>query len=167
MSTRTNYSDEEWKAISGSPVAAGLLITLADASGPAGIAKEALAVGRTITESATGEAPEIVRALAEDVKSRGGRPDLPELPSGDRMQTKNALIGLITTAVHAVERTSPAEADAYKQWLASLASKVAQASKEGGFLGFGGIVVSPEEGAALKQLDEVLGITSRQTPEPS
>jgi hypothetical protein len=167
MSTQSNYSSEEWKAISGSPVAAGLLITLADASGLAGIAKEALAVGKAVTDSATGNTPEIVRVLAEDVKSRGGRPELPELPAGDRTQTRNALIALITTAVRAVERQSPTEARDYKEWLVSVATKVSQASKEGGFLGFGGTLVSSSEEAALKQLAEVLGTTVRQTPASS
>jgi hypothetical protein len=46
MSTKTDYSAEEWKAISGAPVAAGLLITLSDPSGAVGITKEALAVGQ-------------------------------------------------------------------------------------------------------------------------
>jgi hypothetical protein len=72
MSNKANYSAEEWKAISAAPVAAGLLITLSDASGPVGIAKEAMAVGKAITDSARGDAPEIVKALAETVKSGGG-----------------------------------------------------------------------------------------------
>ncbi len=65
MSTKNDYSAEEWKAITGAPVAAGLYITLADASGPVGIAKEAMAVGKAITESAGADAPEVVKALAE------------------------------------------------------------------------------------------------------
>jgi hypothetical protein len=167
MSKKTDYSAEEWKAISGAPVAAGLLITLADASGPVGIAKEAMAVGKAITQSELGDAPEIVKALAENVKSGEGRPELPDVPTGDRTQTKNALIGAIKTAVRAVETKSPAEAEGYKKWVASIATKVSQASKEGGFLGFGGTLVSGEEEDALKQLADVLGISTRPTAAPS
>jgi hypothetical protein len=164
MSKKTDYNADEWKAISGAPVAAGLLITLSDASGPVGIAKEALAVGKAITDSAAGDAPEIVKSLAENVKSGGGRPELPEVPTGDRAQTKNALIGAIKTAVQAVESKSPGEAAAYKTWLASVATKVSQASKEGGFLGFGGTAVSTDEQEALKQLGDVIGIGTRTPP---
>ena len=64
MSKKTDYSPEEWKAISGAPVAAGLFITLSDASGPVGIAKEAMAVGKAITESAVGDAPERACSLS-------------------------------------------------------------------------------------------------------
>jgi hypothetical protein len=91
MSTKNDYSAEEWKAISAAPVAAGLLITLSDASGPVGIAKEAMAVGKAISDSALGDAPEIVKSVGESVRSGGGRPELPDVPHGDRAKTKEAL----------------------------------------------------------------------------
>ena len=155
MSTKTDYSVAEWKAISGAPVAAGLFLTLADASAPAGVDKEAMAVGWAIARSALGDAPEIVRALAESVKGGGGRPELPDLPTGDRTQTKKALIGAVKTAVRAVENKSPSEVEGYKTWLAAVAAKVSQASKEG-FVGIGGALLSREEEEALKQLAAVL-----------
>ena len=157
MSTMKDYSDQEWKAISGAPTAAGLFITLADASGPVGIAKEAMAVSRAISEAATGgDAPDVVKSLAEGMKS--GRPELPDLPMGDRDKTKEALLGTIKAAVSAIETKSPAEAKPFKMWLASIAAKVSQASKEGGFLGIGGTPVSRDEENALRQLSEVLGM---------
>jgi hypothetical protein len=55
-----------------------------------------------------------------------------------------------------VERHSPSEAQAYKTWLASVAKKVAEASKEGGFLNMGGTLVSSKEEEALKELTQVL-----------
>ena len=158
MSKKTDYSAEEWKAISGAPVAAGLLITLSDVSGPIGIAKEGLAVGKAITESASGDAPEIVKAVAESVRSGGGRPEMPPMPGGDRTQLKNALVGAITTAVVAVATKSQGEVDAYKTWLMSVASKVSQAAKEGGFFGIGGTQVSDKEKQALADAASALGL---------
>jgi hypothetical protein len=161
MSTKNDYSADQWKAISGAPVAAGLYITLSDASGPIGIAKEAMAVGKAITESASGNAPDIVKALGESVKAAGGRPEVPDVPKTDRAQMKVALIGSLQNAIDAVAAKSPSEADAFKRWLLSVASKVAHASKEGGFLGIGGIEVSTEEQEALNQLASALGSTGR------
>jgi hypothetical protein len=158
MSKKDDYNAEEWKAIAASPVVAGLLITMSDASGPVGIAKEAVALGMAITASASTSAPEIVRSLAESVKSAGGRPELPDIPRGDRSQTRDALIKILRTATAAVERKSPAEAEPYKTWLVSVATGVSQASKEGGFLGFGGDRVSVDEQEALKQLAGTLGV---------
>src|SRR4029450_6466097 len=158
MSTKNDYSAEEWKAISAAPVAAGLLITLSDASGPVGIAKEAMAVGKAISDSALGDAPEIVKSVGESVRSAGGRPELPDVPHGDLAKTKEALISVIKTAVGALQTKSPTEVESYKAWLVSVAAKVAQASKEGGFLGIGGTLVSNDEQEALKQLTDVLGV---------
>jgi len=163
MSTRLDYNEAEWKAISSAPLAAGMLITLSDASGPLGIAKEAMAVSRAIAESASGDAPEVVRSLAESAKTWGGRPAMPDVPRGSREQAKDALIGAINAAVEAVETKSPSEVQSYKTWLASVAVRVAQASKEGGFLGIGGTPVSAEEQAAVDQLAAMLNVSAPQT----
>ncbi len=164
MSKKTDYSAEEWKAISGAPVAAGLLITLADTSGPVGFAKEALAVGYAITRSsASVNAPEIAKSIAENVRSGGGRPELPDVPTGDPAQAKDALMGAIRAAVQAVESKSPSEAEAYKAWLASIAATVSRASKEGDFLGFGGARVSSDEEDAIRRLADALAIRMRRT----
>ncbi len=157
MSIKNDYSAENWKVITGAPVAAGLYITLADASGPVGIAKEAMAVGKAITESASGNAPEIVKALAESVRTAGGRPELPDIPKTDRAQMKVALIGYLQKAIDAVAVKPPCEADAFRQWLLVVATRVAHASKEGTFLGIGGTEVSTDEQEALNQLAGALG----------
>ncbi|HKF66674.1 MAG TPA: hypothetical protein VKB36_09100, partial [Vicinamibacterales bacterium] len=84
-------------------------------------------------------------------------PESPNVPMmGSRAESKMALTSTIRNAVDAVERHSPAEAQPYKMWLAAVARKVAEASKEGGFLGIGGTLVSAKEEEALKELDEVL-----------
>ena len=166
MSKKTDYNDAEWKAISAAPVAAGMFITLSDASGPVGIAKEAMALGKAISDSASGDAPEVVKALAQSVKEGGGRPEMPDVPTGDRTKTKEALMGIIKNAVTALTAKSPTEAEGYKTWLASVAAKVSQASREGGFLGIGSTQVSADEEAALKQLASVLGVHAPQPTRP-
>jgi hypothetical protein len=133
-----------------------MFITLADTSGPVGIAKEAMAVGRAITDAAQGQTPEIVKAIATSMKD-SGRPETPDMPMmGNRAKSKLALTNTIKSAVDAVERHSPAEAEPYKAWLAAVARKVAEAAKEGGFLGMGGTLVSQKEEDALEELKAVL-----------
>jgi hypothetical protein len=68
------------------------------------------------------------------------------------------MIEKITADVAIVEQQAPAEVDAYKAWLMAIAVQVANASKEGGFLGFGGTRVSGGEQAALERLSSVLGV---------
>jgi hypothetical protein len=86
-----------------------------------------------------------------------GRPETPDLPKmASRAESKEALTSAIKTAVDAVERHSPGEVQAYKMWLTNIAKKVAEASKEGGFLGMGGTLVSQSEEEALNELKAVL-----------
>lgn len=55
-------------------------------------------------------------------------------------------------------KASPAEADAYKAMLVGVAQKAAEASKEGGFLGFGGVRVSDKEQAFIAEVKRTLGV---------
>jgi hypothetical protein len=47
-----------------------------------------------------------------------------------------------------------------RTWLASISRGVAEASKEGGFLGFGGVQVSDAEKATLDQVATALKVTT-------
>jgi hypothetical protein len=52
---------------------------------------------------------------------------------------------------------APADAAAFKAWLTQIGQGVAEAAKEGGFLGFGGIQVSEAEKATLAEIATALG----------
>ena len=158
MSTVKDYLPEEWTAIAGAPAAAGLLISLADPSGLIGSAKEGMAVARAITEGIDDSSPEVLRSLADEVKAGHLRPELPSLPFTDRDKARAVLMERIKAAVAAVEAKSPSEVVGVKTWIVATATRVAQASREGGFLGFGGVAVSDDERAAIDALALTLGV---------
>jgi hypothetical protein len=158
MSKRSDYTTEEWKTISAAPLLAGLLVSVSDMSGPLGIAKEAIAVVKGIADSAARTSNELIKTLAEEIKARGEKPAMPDLPA-DREGVRAAFIESCRRAAAVVAQKSPAEADEYQRWLVSLARKTAEASKEGGFLGFGGTVVSEEESSAVNKLASALGVS--------
>ena len=56
-------------------------------------------------------------------------------------------------------KASAGEADAYRKMLADVAEKAADASKEGGFLGFGGVRVSDRERAFISEVKKAAGMT--------
>jgi hypothetical protein len=157
MSKQSDYTPEEWKMIAAAPVMAGLFVSTSDLSGPIGLAMEALAVGKAIMESASSAPNELIQTLSEAIKARGGKPDMPDLPS-DSAGIGKALIEGCKQAVAVVLSKSPAEADEYKKWLVSFATRTAEASKEGGFLGFGGTLVSEAESSAISELASALGV---------
>jgi len=57
-----------------------------------------------------------------------------------------------------VDQRAPAEAAGFKTWLLHIAEQAAEASTEGGFLGFGGIRVSDAEKATLDDLRRTFGL---------
>ena len=156
MSNVKDFNAEEWKNISAAPFMAGLVATMADLSGPVGITKEALAVGRLITESGAKSSSELIRGLADSFKG-GTRPEMPDVPK-DRDMARSSLINKCGLAVAAIAAKSPQEAQEFKGWLMSIARGAAEAAKEGGFLGFGGTQVSEKETSALSQLSAALGV---------
>jgi hypothetical protein len=56
------------------------------------------------------------------------------------------------------KKATPEEATETKQWLTKIAQATAEATKEGGFLGFGGTLVSEEEKAAIANVTSTLGV---------
>ena len=157
MSKQTDYTPEEWKTITAAPLMAGLLVSVSDLSGPIGLVKEGLSVARAVSETPS-TANELIKVLAEGIKTQGGRPEMPELPR-DQAGARAALIDGCKQAAAAVAQKSPSEAEEYKRWLVSLAQKTAEAAKEGGFLGIGGTRVSTAESTALTELAAALGVS--------
>ncbi len=56
-----------------------------------------------------------------------------------------------------LDAKAPGDAPAFKAWLRGISQKVAEASTEGGFLGFGGVQVSEAEKATLADISKALG----------
>jgi hypothetical protein len=159
MSKEADYTAQEWKTISAAPVMAGLLVSMSDMSGPVGLAKEAIAVAKGVAETAAVSSNELIKAVADGIRARGGKPEMPDLPN-DLGGARLAMIDGCKQAASLVTQKSPAEAGEYKAWLALLARKTAEASKEGGFLGIGGRQVSEGENSAIKELATALGIAA-------
>jgi hypothetical protein len=59
-----------------------------------------------------------------------------------------------------LDAKAPGDAPAFKAWLNGISQKVAAASKEGGFLGIGGVQVSDAEKATLGDIAKALGASA-------
>jgi len=154
MAQQSDFTPEEWKALGAAPLMAGLYVSLSQASGLVGLAKESFAVVKEVV-GATASPNELVKAIAEGVRT-GGRPELPSMPR-DKAQAQETLLDGVKKAVAAVGK-SQADAEAYGQWVFAAAQKAAEAAKEGGFFGIGGTAVTDAEKAALATLKTVLGV---------
>jgi hypothetical protein len=161
MATKADFTADEWNQIQRAPFMAGLAVVAASPSGPFGVVKELFAVGKMLGEvKSQGTSNDLIKALVADIEA--GAKDLSapaELKGKTPVQVKSyAIESLRQVAALIDKKTKPDEAQGFKQWLVSVAQKVAEAAKEGGFLGFGGTRVSEEEAATIKELSTTLGV---------
>ena len=139
-------------------------ISAADPSGLFGSIKEVIAGGNDMIEKLNANSGlELFSALAADC-SIPGLPDVNALlgkgSHEQQMQNfKRAALDRVKAAADLVAlKASAAEADAYRQLLVSVAHEAANATKEGGFLGIGGVRVSDKERAFIGEVSKAAGI---------
>ena len=162
MSVKTDYSAEEWKLLLKAPLMAGLAVVAASPSGPLGVLREMFAVGKLVSDARTqAGSSELLRALASELSAPDarGQIDAAELRGLAPEQLKaRALEACRTLATLIDGKATPVEAEEVKRWLVGIAQRTAQAAKEGGFLGFGGVQVSETETGAIRDVARALGI---------
>ncbi len=71
---------------------------------------------------------------------------------------RHALEQAATVNTLLAEKASATEAAEYREWVMGVATAVAKAAKEGGFLGFGGDEVSEPEEQTLAEISTALGL---------
>jgi hypothetical protein len=159
MATKADFTVEEWKQIQRAPFMAGLAVVAASPSGPFGVIKEMFAVGKMLAEVKTqGASNELVKALVSDLEGAREQSAPAELQGKSPDQVRSHAIESLRQVTALIEKKAKPEAQGFNQWLVSVAQKVADAAKEGGFLGFGGTQVSEQEAATIKELSTVLGV---------
>jgi hypothetical protein len=159
MTTKADFTDEEWARLERAPIVAAMAISLADPGGPIEAVKESMAAIKTLTEAAqSGGRGELVDAVAKSVTEKAKQR---KSPLGD-FKPRGALAGEeILEELRAVNRlvtqkATPEEAAAFREWLLAAAKRSAEAAKEGGFLGFKAERVSEGEQRMLDKLGEAL-----------
>lgn len=154
MANKDTFTPTEWDQLRQAPFMAGLVIVAASPSGPIGLLKESAAAGRMVMEEVRNHSSELMQALAADL---GQSMHAVRMESKDPVEIRRlSLEACRRAAAIAAEKASAEEASQFKAWLNALARKVAEAAKEGGFLGFGGTLVSEQEEAALRDLAAAL-----------
>jgi hypothetical protein len=158
MTTKADFTDEEWDRLGRGPLVAGMAISIADPGGPIETLKETTAALRTVVEAAqTGQHGDLVRALAADVAAKAQNRQNPLAGfSAKGAGAREAILDELR-AVYAllVEKTTPDEIEEYREWLKTASQQAALAAKEGGFLGIGAQLVSEREQEMLDTLAEI------------
>lgn len=156
MSSRANYTPEEWTTLVQAPIRVGTAVIISGKTGPIQVIKEASTLTKVVTE--TNSSNELVQAVVADWKEGKEKPLRDENDHSDDAQRRAQIMEECRqTASLLATKTAPEEAEEYKQWLLTVGQRVAEAAKEGGFLGFGDKLVSADEAETLHELALALG----------
>lgn len=164
MTKQTTFTTDEWSLLRLAPSLVAGGVSAAEPSGLFASMKEAAAGAMGTAETLkAGGGFELFTALAED-RSIPAMPDPKTLTGeGTREQQlqnfKQAVLDRVKSASDLVGRkASPEEAGAYRKMLVDVAERAANASTEGGFLGFGGVRVSDKEKTFIAEVSRAAGI---------
>jgi hypothetical protein len=157
MTTKDQFTDEEWARIVRAPFVAGMAITLADPGGPIEAAKETMATLKVATgppsrEQLLTEVALDVQAMTQERRSplKGYR------PTGSGSPGQEVLDELREVRAIVAAKATPEETSAFGDWLVESARRAAEAAKEGGFMGFHAEQVSDREQEMLDRVREAV-----------
>ena len=159
MTSKVDFSEDEWTRLKRAPFIAGMAISLADPGGPIEAFKETAATLNTVRDAAeSGGRGELVGAIAQEVvaDARQRRNPLHDFKPKGALAGQEILEELAEVNRIVSAKATPDEADAYRDWLKAAAQEAANAAKEGGFMGFHAERVSEGEQRMLDKLAEVL-----------
>jgi hypothetical protein len=158
VTSKSDFSEDEWTRIVRAPFVAGLAISLADPGGPIEAAKETMATIRSATNPPSRE--QLVAEVALEIQSMAQQKQNPAKgykPSGAGSPGDQVLAELREVLAVIASKATAEETTAFGQWLLATAQGAAEAAKDGGFMGFGAKQVSDGEQAMLDRVREVVG----------
>jgi len=159
MTTKTDFSAEEWDALLAGPLAASMYIIVSSPSFFGSI-KEIAAMSKDLAKTATRpDNTELLRFMLADYQDKETMKRVTPNIKGNAEEVKDELRAIITKAVELLnEKATPEESAQIRAWMSELAVTTAEAAKEGGFLGIGAVRVSDAEKRALVELAGILGV---------
>jgi hypothetical protein len=159
MTTKEDFTEEEWTRLERAPIVAGMAISLADPGGPIEAVKESMAALKTVLEAAqSGAGNELVDAVADSAaeKAKQRQNLLRDFKPRGALAGEEILTELRGVNELVTQKASAEEAQAFREWLLTAAKRSAEAAKEGGFMGFKAERVSEGEQKMLDKLGEAL-----------
>lgn len=160
MSVKDNFTPEEWDKVLSGPATAAAAILAASPSGLTGIIAEGITTVKAMKELAEASSAPLLQAIAASLKPEDQERHREERPRFKSFEeAKNAMLERLRSAFWIVQtKATPEDLAAYQQYVVGVAERVAQAAKEGGFLGIGGEQVSQAEKDTLKEIRATVGL---------
>lgn len=168
MTTKADFPEHEWRVLRNMPHLVVVATAAAGGSGLFGTLKEAIAPAGALAEAITGHSEllrnvcdkEEMKAAVEDIKEALKPTEFAAVQSYFHQQAVSkarVALGILR------EKGSADDVKAYAEFLMKLGHRVANAAKEGDFLGFGGERVSESERVFLGELAQALDVEAEAT----
>jgi hypothetical protein len=160
MTTKADYTEEEWELLRKAPLIMAAAVIVSDLSGSLGIAREFMSMAQAVEETAQRhEANELIASLVADLQTPQGEhaEETEDLTDISEARAKT-LAETREIAALLARKSPPAEADGFERWMLSIAQRVSEAAREGGVLGIGSKLVSEKETTMIAELSEALGL---------
>src|SRR4051795_4511676 len=134
LTTKNDFSEDEWTRVVRAPFVAGMAISLADPGGPIEAAKESMATIKSATNPPSRE--QLLAEVALEIQAqtqqrhnplKGYKPTAGG-PPGDQVLEELRGVQAIVGG-----KATPEETAAFGRWLVAAAQGAADAAKEGGF----------------------------------
>jgi len=152
MTAKSDFTPEEWETVLEGPTAAGLMIA---ASQRGGTFRESYSIAKAYTDARRDHG---ASQLLDDIVGSKPKVERPHVHSVDELK-QQSLQQLRQGLALVEQKGTPEEADQYKQFVVGVATRVAEAHREG-FLGFSGDRVSDAERQAVSDVADALGVAA-------
>ena len=161
MTTRADYTADEWQTLAAMPAVAGLAVILAEESGRRRRKQEMAALEVSAAEAAK-EFPDnqLVQAVLPDAQAAAGSDEVQEYRAVKRTARALEIAVDWCEKVNAIlkGKSSFLEADGYKRFVLTAGLNVAMASADAEYLGIGGDKLSHGERKTLLKMIDVLEV---------
>jgi tellurite resistance protein len=142
VATRSDFTDDEWKAMESGVTGAGMFVAIVD-RGFFDSFKEANALAQHLHQAHEQSDSALIRELA-------AKHDRPFGVTSSPTEIEQSTVAALQQGVAALEAKAPEELPAYRQLVLDVAQSVAEAAKG----------VSPQENTALEHIRAALGVES-------
>ncbi|MEV7024288.1 DUF1003 domain-containing protein [Kitasatospora sp. NPDC093558] len=151
----SDFTPEDWATLGQSLMASGVLVALAEGVADA---EEIIALVKLLREAGVTHPRRFVRELAASSTFDTGLG-----PATRYADYERPALAAIRAATEIVARVAPEELDGFREFLLEIATVVADANNEGGFLGIGARPRVPNE---VRAMEAVRAATELDGPEP-
>ncbi len=154
MSVKDAFTPEEWQNLLKLPLKVGVTLIVLAPSGPIGLTKETMALAKApFALAQASNANALVSALAVELQAQAKdivKGEESAFKHSDPATYKGQALAACKAAAGALGKASAEDAAAYRAWVLAVGQKVAEAAKDGG------VLVSDQEKALLKEMEESL-----------